>query len=168
MGGRDPTSTRRANQEVRWIVLQARWAESYHHLPESRSRDIMIVEQESLNFKLDFSAGSEIHVVLGDKFSFRKIKLDRGEDRELVISPDFRSSHVFGLSSDGGEMMEVGLYRILHGGTRVVLGQDGSVTLINNQDKEERMICSEMKIYKDQDQNEMKNLIRSINPGMDD
>ena len=115
-----------------------------------------------------FSAGPEIHILLGDKFSFTSYKLDRGQEREFLIEPDFRANHVFGLSSNGDGVMEVSMYSIIHGGQKIKLGEDGSVTLINNQDKEERMICSEMKIYKDQDQNEMKNLLRSINPGMDD
>ena len=96
-----------------------------------------------------------------------KHKLDRGQEQEFVIEPDFRANHVFGLSSDGTGIMEVSMYSIIHGGRRIKLGEDGSVTLINNQDKEERMNCSEMKIYKDEDQNEMKNLLHSINPGME-
>ena len=101
--------------------------------------------------KYCYSAGPEIHILLGDKFSFTSYKLDRGEEKEFLIEPDFRANHVFGLSSNGGGVMEVSLYSIIHGGKRVKLGEDGSVTLINNQDKEERMNCSENKIYKDED-----------------
>jgi len=108
--------------------------------------------------------GPEVYILLGDKFSFESIKLDRGEEKEFVIEPDFRANHVFGLSSNGDGVMEVSMYSIIHGGRRVKLGEDGSVTLINNQGKEERMNCSENKIYKDEDHHEMKNLMHSINP----
>ena len=63
--------------------------------------------------------------------------------------------------------MEVSLYSIIQGGKRIKLGEDGSVTLINNQDKEERMNCSEMRIYKDEDRKEMHHLMCSINPGIE-
>ena len=76
--------------------------------------------------------------MLGDKFSFESTKLERGAEKELVIQPDFRANHVFGLSSDGNGIMEVSMYTIVHGGSRVKLGEDGSVTLVNNQEKEER------------------------------
>ena len=107
-----------------------------------------------------------MNVLIGDKFSFESIKLERGEEKEFVIEPDFRANNVFGLSSDEGEVKEVSLYSIIRGGKRIKIGEDRAVTLVNNQDKEERMNCSEMKIYKDEDHKEMQNLMYSINPGI--
>ena len=107
-----------------------------------------------------------MNVLIGDKFSFESIKLERGEEKEFVIEPDFRANNVFGLSSDDGRVKEVSLYSIIRGGKKITIGEDGVVTLLNNQDKEEWMNCSERKIYKDEDHMEMQNLIYSINPGI--
>ena len=112
------------------------------------------------------TAGPGVNVLIGDKFSFESIKLERGGEKEFVIEPDFRANNVFGLSSNEGRVKEVSLYSIIRGGKRITIGEDGVVTLLNNQDKEERMNCSERKIYKDEDHREMQNLMYSINPGI--
>ena len=111
--------------------------------------------------------GPGVHVLIRGKFNFGRIKLERGEEKEIVMEPDFRAFNVFGLSRDGGPIMEVSLYSIIQGGKRIKLGEDGSVTLINIQDKEESMNCSERRIYKDEDRKEMHHLMCSINPGIE-